>query len=71
MRKVNTRGIEQANKCMLMAGSAFNVKKLLKFSTKKAQNGRGVLGTVFFTFLDVIAGLYLRNKASNFFIISY
>ncbi len=31
MRKVNTIGLEQANKVMLMAGSAYNLKKYLKF----------------------------------------
>jgi hypothetical protein len=37
MRRVNTRGIKQANKCMLMAAVAYNLKKLLKFTTKKVQ----------------------------------
>ena len=36
MRKVNTIGIEQANKVMLMAGAAYNLKKYLKFIEKKA-----------------------------------
>lgn len=31
MRRVNTRGIEQANKCLLMAAVAYNLKKMLKF----------------------------------------
>ena len=35
MRRVNTRGIEQANKCMLMAAVAYNLKKLMKFKTNK------------------------------------
>lgn len=37
MRRVNTRGIRQANKCMLMAAVAYNLKKLLKWQTKKVQ----------------------------------
>ncbi len=37
MRRVNTRGIKQANKCMLMAAIAYNLKKLMKFTTKKVQ----------------------------------
>ena len=36
MRRVNTRGIEQANKCMLMAAVAYNLKKLLRWQGKKA-----------------------------------
>jgi hypothetical protein len=31
MRRVNTRGIKAANKCMLMAACAYNLKKLLKW----------------------------------------
>jgi hypothetical protein len=31
MSRVNTRGIQQANECMLMAATAFNQKKLLKY----------------------------------------
>ena len=37
LRRVNTRGIQQANKCMLMAAVAYNLKKLMKFSSKKVQ----------------------------------
>jgi hypothetical protein len=32
MPKVNTRGIKNANKQMLMAATAYNLKKLLKFA---------------------------------------
>ncbi|HEX8278275.1 MAG TPA: transposase [Segetibacter sp.] len=35
MKRVNTRGIKQANKCMLMAAVAYNLKKLMKFKTSK------------------------------------
>ena len=31
MRRVNVRGIRHANKCMIMAAIAYNLKKLLKF----------------------------------------
>ena len=34
MRKINTRGIESANKVMLMAAMAYNLKKLLKHQGK-------------------------------------
>ncbi|MBL4704626.1 MAG: transposase [Flavobacteriales bacterium] len=34
MRKVNTNGIQQANKVMLMAGAAYNLKKLMKYTQK-------------------------------------
>jgi hypothetical protein len=35
LRKINTRGKSQANKCMIMAAIAHNLKKLLKFMVKK------------------------------------
>jgi hypothetical protein len=35
MRRVNTRGLRQANKCMLMAAVAYNLKKLMKFTARK------------------------------------
>lgn len=34
MRKVNTIGIKLANKCMIMAGIAYNLKKLIKHDAK-------------------------------------
>ncbi|MGK7369297.1 MAG: IS1182 family transposase [Candidatus Halalkalibacterium sp. M3_1C_030] len=36
MRKVNTRGLRQANKILLMAAVAYNIKKYLKFTNKIA-----------------------------------
>ena len=38
LRKVNVRGIRGANKCMLMAAAAYNIKKLLKFAQKPIKN---------------------------------
>ena len=38
MRKVNSIGIKQANKAMMMAAMAYNLKKYLKFTTKTVQN---------------------------------
>jgi len=37
MRQVNTKGITQAGKCMIMSAVAYNLKKLLKFVTPKTQ----------------------------------
>ena len=36
LKKVNTIGIKQANKCMPLAAIAYNLKKYLKATTKKA-----------------------------------
>jgi transposase len=35
MKRVNTRGIKLANKCMLMAAIAYNLKKMLKFKNNR------------------------------------
>jgi hypothetical protein len=35
MKRVNTRGIKLANKCMMMAAIAYNLKKMLKFKTNR------------------------------------
>ena len=37
MRKVNTIGLKQANKVMMMAGTAYNLKKYLNFIDKKVK----------------------------------
>lgn len=37
MKRINTKGLVQANKCMTMAAVAHNLKKLLKFTTRKTQ----------------------------------
>ena len=36
LRKINTKGKAGAHKCMLMSAIAFNLKKLMKFLTKKS-----------------------------------
>jgi transposase len=35
MKRVNTRGIKLANKCMLMAAIAYNLKKMMKFKASR------------------------------------
>lgn len=35
MKRINTRGINLANKCMLMAAIAYNLKKMMKFKTQR------------------------------------
>ena len=37
MRRVYTKGIKLADKCMLMAAMAYNLKKLLKWEGKKTK----------------------------------
>lgn len=35
MKRINTKGLVQANKCMTMAAVVYNLKKLLRFTTSK------------------------------------
>jgi len=39
LRKLNARGIQQANKIMLMAATVYNLKKLMKYISKKQNSG--------------------------------
>jgi len=56
MKRVNTRGIKQANKCMLMAAIAYNIKKMMKFNINRPMaaaialplEGQCLLRTIFF-----------------------
>jgi len=56
MCKVNTIGIKQANKAMLMAGAAYNLKKYLKFIEKKAKSETQEVKTSLMLFFDRIRG---------------
>ena len=40
LKRLNTKGIKQANKCMLMAATAYNLKKLLKYKFKPIQDAQ-------------------------------
>lgn len=39
MKRMNTRGIKLANKCMLMAAIAYNLKKMMRFKRTKPNTG--------------------------------
>ena len=43
MRRVNTRGIKQANKCIIMSAVAYNLKKLLKWQHAKINTAMLIL----------------------------
>lgn len=63
MRKVNTRGIGQANKCMLMAGAAYNLKKLLNWKSKKVQtNVKALQKAASRPILNLITFIFCYNR---------
>ncbi len=43
MKRISTRGIKQANKHVLMAALTYNLKKYLKFTTKKTKIKAGIV----------------------------
>lgn len=62
MRRINTRGIQLANKGMMMAAIAYNLKKLLKFGTKNKDNSKTMqcdlpLRTVFSSLISFLNNL--------------
>lgn len=59
MKRVNTRGIRLANKCMLMAAIAYNLKKALKFKAPKAPAMAMALGRCKESVIDFL------NSVSN------
>lgn len=46
MKKINSRGIKQANKHVLMAALTYNLKKYLKFIAKKPKSQAGILSQI-------------------------
>ena len=43
LRKINTIGLDQANKVMHLSAIAYNLKKYLKFQWKQSKSGAGTL----------------------------
>jgi hypothetical protein len=54
MRKVNTKGINNASKQFLMAAIAYNLKKYLKFESKNHQPTRGEINQVVFRNIKLV-----------------
>ena len=59
LKKINTIGIEQANKVVQMAACAYNLKKLLRFIKTdiqtKAQSAQAFVDHLFWAFLMPLA----------------
>ena len=64
MRKVMTKGIHNANKQFLMAAIAYNLKKYLKFESKKVQPQRGEELTSFQKTLNWLYRLLINDIRS-------
>jgi len=66
MRKVNTIGIKLANKCMIMAGIAYNLKKLIKYGKKSLWDVLLSLSNRHFLFLFNISKINI-NRANRIY----
>lgn len=70
MRKVYTKGVSLAGKCMAMAAIAYNLKKLLKWQCKKAQADikaiQNKLSSAFLILMNVIKHYYLLHNISGY-----
>src|SRR5215204_3141956 len=74
MRRVNTRGIKAANKCMLMAACAYNLKKLLKWITPVDQLVKQGLEKAEKTLANLFSLLWLflkQHVRQNQLVLSY
>jgi transposase len=79
MRRVNTRGLKGAGKCMLMAAVAYNLKKLMKFKspeviamTKKiGKEAKKVLQNIVLLLSAVITPYRMKNNIQKCLWYSY
>ncbi len=62
MRKVNTLGIAQANKVMLLAATAYNLRKLLKFNTKELRSIAKTAQSIGFYHIHLFQSIYSLFK---------
>ena len=63
MRKVIVRELAGANKVMLMAATAYNIKKLLKFKTNFVKSQAKALGFILFENKDMYKSQISHFKA--------
>ena len=77
MRRINTRGIDLAGKCVIMAATVYNLKKMLKFSRNKANEMVKLMDRIqkniqksVFLFLQTILALLNEGRLTSLQILS-
>ena len=65
LRKINTLGIQQANKVMQLAAMAYNLKKYVKFTQKLAKSEAKSLASVFLEIGLIIKDFWYRLRTSK------
>ena len=71
MRKVNTKGIKQAQKVMYMSAAAYNLKKYLKFTAKRVQSGVGEVLESLSTIFQAIRRISIGLEPLKMYTINY
>ena len=71
MRKINTLGIAQANKVMLLAATAYNLKKLLKFSTNGSRKIAKSAKNIYFSHILLIRAILSLIKPLKIYKMEY
>ncbi len=68
LRKINTIGIEQANKVMHLSAIAYNLKKYLKFTQKRVKSGVGQLALAAFVkrVFQYLSGTSVKHRELSF-----
>ena len=70
MKKVNTKGLDQANKCMTLSAAAYNIKKLLKHKSilmeTKTYAMKKALQAAINCFLSYFKPVFRRTRFLNF-----
>ena len=70
MKKVNTKGLDQANKCMTLSATAYNIKKLLKHKSilmeTKTYAMKKALQAAINCFLSYFKPVFRRTRFLNF-----
>jgi len=64
MRRVNTRGIQLANKCLLVAAVCYNLKRLLKWMSENAKNTEKMLASLVFVLWRILVQQERKNQFS-------
>jgi transposase len=65
LKRINPKGIKQANKCMLMAATAYNLKKLLKYKFKPIQETQKQISFCLNKVFDALLSTFKQQYAIN------
>ena len=65
LKRINAKGLKQANKCMLMAATAYNLKKLLKHTFKPIKEVQVQTINCLNITLNGLFGLFKQRFAIN------